>query len=54
MGAAMFVYQTLTRGRSITLLNEHAQFDFRYSSPVADRTRSSFYDQHTGTSFSEC
>ena len=36
----MFVYQTSTRGRSITLLNEHAQFDFRYCSPVADRTRS--------------
>ena len=38
MGAAMFVYQILTRGRSISLLNEHAQFDFWYCSPVADRT----------------
>ena len=40
MGTAMFVYQTATRGRSVTLLNEHAQVDFRYCSPVADRTRS--------------
>ena len=40
----MFVYQTLTRGRSVTLLNEHAQFGFRYCSPVADRTRSVYND----------
>ena len=40
MGVAMFVYQSSTRGRSITLLNKHVQFDFRYCSPVADRTRS--------------
>ena len=29
MEGAMFVYQTSTRGRSITLLNEHAQSDYR-------------------------
>ena len=40
MGVAMSVYQTSTRGCSIILLNEHAQFDLRYCSPVADRTRS--------------
>ena len=35
-GPTMFVYQTSTRGCSITLLNEHVQFDLRYCSPVAD------------------
>ena len=40
MGAAMLIYQTSTRGCLISLLNEHAQFDFRYCSLVADQTHS--------------
>ena len=39
MGTTMFVYQTSTRGHSITLLHEHAQFEYRYCSPLTDRTR---------------